>query len=207
MGKIYFYFWNFIICSILGYILETIWCIIRIKKYESRKGLLYGPFIPIYGIAGMLLAIFITEFNINHKFLIFVIGVIISTIIEYVSSYLQEKIFDSKSWDYSHFRFNIGGRVNLQFSIFFGIAALIWYISCYELTIKIFNSINYSLLEITSIMLIIFMLYDIVISSLAVYRTKERRNKKIRNGRFWNYIDKKYPDDKVLKVYANIKFI
>jgi len=119
----------------------------------------------------------------------------------------KKKIFNSKWWDYSHFRFNISGRVNLQLSMFFVIVALAWYIFYYELTIKIFNSINYSLLETISIILIIFMLYDIFISSMAVYRTKERRKKIIRNGKFWKYIDKKYPDDKVLKVYANIKFI
>ena len=207
MRKIYFYFWNFVICSILGFIIETIWCIIRNKKFESRKGLLYGPFIPIYGIAGMILAILITELNIERKLIIFLLGVSVSTIIEYVASYLQEKVFGSKSWDYSHFRFNIKGRVNLQFSIFFGFAILLWYLSCYELTIKLFNIINYNAIEFISTLFILFMIYNIIISTIAVYRTKERVNKIERNSKFWNYIDKKYPNNKVLKVYANMKFI
>ena len=207
MKKVCFYFWNFIICCVFGFIMETLWCILKNRKYESRKGLLYGPFIPIYGIAGMVLAIVITELDISALYLIFMLGFVISTVIEYIASYLQEKIFNSKSWDYSNFPLNLGGRINLLYSILFGLASLIWYISCYELSIKLFNKINYGLMEGVSILLFIFMLYNILISCIAVYRTKERRNKIERTGRFWQYIDRKYPDEKVLKVYANMDFI
>lgn len=207
MKKVCFYFWNFIICCVFGFIMETLWCILKNRKYESRKGLLYGPFIPIYGIAGMVLAIVITELDISALYLIFMLGFVISTVIEYIASYLQEKIFNSKSWDYSNFPLNLGGRINLLYSILFGLASLIWYISCYELSIKLFNKINYGLMEGVSILLFIFMLYNILISCIAMYRTKERRNKIERTGRFWQYIDRKYPDEKVLKVYANMDFI
>lgn len=89
--------------------METLWCILKNRKYESRKGLLYGPFIPICGIAGMVLAIVITELDISALSLIFMLGFVISTVIKYIAGYLQEKFFNSKSWDYSNFPLNLGG--------------------------------------------------------------------------------------------------
>lgn len=207
LKKICFYFLNFIICSVFGCIIETIWCLLKNKRYESRKGLLYGPFIPIYGVAGMILAILIAEFNIKNIVLVFFIGVIVSSIIEFLSSYLQEKIFHSKSWDYSNFPCNLNGRVNLIYSILFGIVAVLWYVLCYEFSLKIFNNIEFEIIKITSLILFVFILLDMIFSFLVVYRLKMRRSSVIKTNKLWKYIDKNYPDEKVLKIYANMEFM
>ena len=93
MSSLINYFWNFVIGSFVGFLAETIWCIIRWKKIESRKGLVYGYFIPIYGIATVLISFVIEKLNINNYGLFFIFTFIICAIVEYISSLFQEKCF------------------------------------------------------------------------------------------------------------------
>jgi len=205
MKEILCYFWIFVLTSFLGFIVETVWCYLKYKKIESRKGVIYEPLIPIYGIAGVLIMFVVKTINISDWHQVFLIGFVISTVVEYITSFLQEKIFATKSWDYSKFHFNFFGRVNLLYSILFGIVTLF----SYELFLKPFLGF-YENLNITipfivlSICLFVFMLYDFTISFIAVYRMKERKRNIERNNKFFNYIDKKFTDDYLKKVYANM---
>ncbi|MBQ4584008.1 MAG: putative ABC transporter permease [Bacilli bacterium] len=199
------YFWIFILGNFLGFIIETVWCFIKNGRLESRKGLIYEPFIPIYGITSVLIVLVIHLLKISQIYEIFIVGVLISTIIEYISSFLQEKIFATKSWDYTKFPVNLNGRVNLIYSILFGLVTTIAYKLFLLPFITFFAKIKVKLfLIIISIGELIFLLYDIIISFIAVYRMKERRNNITRNNKFWTYIDNKYNDNYLKKVYANM---
>ena len=199
-----YYFWHFIIGSIFGFLIETIWCLIKNKKYESRKGLIYGPFTPIYGLATLSLSIIINLFNLNSNLKIFLLGFIVSSIIEYISSFIQEKVFHTKSWDYSNFPLNINGRVNLIYSIVFGLVSILWY----KLFFNIVNSIlNLNYIYSISFLLIVFIFYDIFISIFACLRYYQRKSNKLVNNKFWKYFDRKYPDKVIKKIFANAEFV
>lgn len=199
------YFWIFVLTCFLGFIVETIWCYIRSGKIESRKGVIYEPFIPIYGISGVLIVVVTQVFDLSKNYEIFLIGFVISTIIEFICSFLQEKIFATKSWDYSNFPLNISGRVNLLYSLLFGIISLI----SYKFVLAPFTNI-FMETKVTGLILsltiyrFIYMIYDFLISALAVYRMKERKNKICRKGIFWDYIDEKYSDNFLKTIYANM---
>lgn len=205
MNKILCYFWIYAITSFLGFIFESIWCFIRYGKIENRKGLICEMSIPIYGISGVLIMIFINKYNLFKSIYVFLIGFVISSVIEFLASLLQEKIFETKSWDYSKIPLNIGGRINLVYSVMFGLVTLLSYEMIIIPYMNIFNKLNInSLFIIISILLFIFIIYDIFISVIAVYRMKERRKNIKRESRFWNYIDNKYTDEYLNKVYANM---
>lgn len=205
MKELLIYFWIFVLSSFLGFLVETIWCFIRYKKIESRKGLIYEPMIPIYGISGTLIVLLVRIFNLSKWYEIFGIGFVISTVVEYVSSFIQEKLFATKSWDYSNFPFNLRGRVNLLYSILFGIVALAFYKLILYPFMELFMNCNINLsLLMTSVIMFCFMIYDFIISLIAVYRMKERKRKIQRKSKFWNYIDKKYNDKFLKKIYANM---
>lgn len=205
MNNILFYFWIYVLTSFLGFIFESIWCFIRHGKIESRKGLIYELSIPIYGIAGVLIILFINKFNLIKWNYVFLLGFIISSVVEFLASLLQEVIFETKSWDYSKIPLNIGGRINLVYSIMFGLVTLISYEAVIVPYLNLFNKININTLFITiSILLFLFIIYDIFISVIAVYRMKERRKNIKRNNKFWNHIDNKYTDEYLNKVYANM---
>ena len=115
--KIFFYF---IIYSFFGYIIETIFGIVTTGRFESRQSFLYGPFLGIYGIAGVILIIFIKYFKQNNL-TIFVAGFIIGSLIEYIISYVTDIFLHTQWWDYSDKILNINGRICLLYSVFWGI--------------------------------------------------------------------------------------
>jgi len=206
MKTFLYYFWIFYITSFLGFIIETIWCLLKNKRLESRKGVIYEFLIPIYGATGVLLVFFVGLFKLKKLYKIFIAGFLISTIIEFVSSFLQEKIFATKSWDYKDFAFNLCGRVNLLYAIMFGLVALLSYQFVLLPITNLFMSLEINkFIIILSFCVLLFMLFDFVISFIAVYRMKERKRKIKREGKFWAFIDKKYNNEYLKKVYANME--
>lgn len=113
----------FMIFSISGWACETVFCTIKDKKFAYR-GFLNGPWTPIYGFGGLLVVYCLVPFKADPVTLFFV-GMIVTTALEYVTSYLMEVIFDMKWWDYSDVSFNINGRVCLWFSVMFGLLSLV----------------------------------------------------------------------------------
>jgi len=110
----------FIIYSFLGWIGEVIHALIKEKKWVNR-GFLYGPLCPIYGFGGLAIYIFLSPFN-NSYVLLFITSALLTTTIEYIGSFLLEKLFNTKWWDYSDQPFNLHGRVCLAYGLLFGLA-------------------------------------------------------------------------------------
>lgn len=113
----------FIIYSIAGYIIETIFGLLTKGMLESRKGFLYGPFCPIYGVGAVIMILGLQCFKKNN-YTLFLGGFLVGSIVEYIISYLGEVIFKVNWWDYSNNFLNINGRICLTFSLFWGLLAL-----------------------------------------------------------------------------------
>lgn len=113
---------SFFLYSFIGWGCESIYCSIPAKKFINR-GFLAGPLCPIYGF-GALLVIFLLSPLQTQPVLLFFAGAVVTSILEYITGFLLEKIFHTKLWDYSQRRFNIHGRVCLKNSFLFGIMAL-----------------------------------------------------------------------------------
>jgi len=117
------YFLYFIIYAVIGYICEVIYCSIPLKKLVNR-GFLHGPYLPIYGFGALLVVIPLMFFS-THPILVFLIAVLLTSTLEYLTSYLMETIFNTKLWDYSKNFANINGRVCLLNSTLFGMMGLV----------------------------------------------------------------------------------
>lgn len=113
----------FIIYSIAGYIIETLFGLFTKGMLESRKGFLYGPFCPIYGVGAVAMILGLQFFKKNNYTLFFG-GFLVGSIVEYIISYLGEVIFKVNWWDYSNNFLNINGRICFTFSLFWGLLAL-----------------------------------------------------------------------------------
>ena len=111
----------FIIYSVVGYVIETIFGLLTKGVIESRKSFLYGPFCGIYGVGAVIMIMGLQKFNKNN-YTLFAGGFIIGSLIEYVVSFIGEWFFHIKWWDYSSMPFNINGRICVWFSIFWGIS-------------------------------------------------------------------------------------
>lgn len=113
----------FILYSFLGWIMEVIYCSI-IEHRLVNRGFLHGPFCPVYGFGGLLVVFLLKPFE-NNIFMLFLVAVLVTSVLEYVTSWILEKLFATKWWDYSTMRFNIHGRVCLLNSVMFGALGVI----------------------------------------------------------------------------------
>lgn len=113
----------FVVYSVAGFIIETIFGLLTKGVLESRKSFLYGPFCSIYGLGAVLMILPLQKYKKNNYTLFFA-GFFIGSIIEYMVSLVGELIFHIKWWDYSDQMFNINGRICVLFSFFWGLLAI-----------------------------------------------------------------------------------
>lgn len=97
--------------SFLGVVVELGWCLLTRGHLESRSGLVYGPFNLLYGVGAVVLTVSLYRFRNRGKWLSFIGGTLVGSIVEYVCSWAQEMAFGSRSWDYSTKPFNLNGRI------------------------------------------------------------------------------------------------
>lgn len=110
--------------SLLGWLLETVYCILTLGVFNKR-GFLYGPVCPIYGFGAILLIECLKKIKTN-SFGKFFISMIAFTMFEYVVSVVLESLFGLRWWDYTGEPFNFQGRISLAFSIAWGIIGVIF---------------------------------------------------------------------------------
>ncbi len=122
----YLILWLFIIYSFAGVVVETFYCWAVEHKgiIESRFGILYLPLNPLYGIGGVAVSLLLIDY-VSNPLLVFAVGLVVCTALEYVTSLVMEKVFKSVFWDYSDKPLNIHGRVCLQFAIYWGLLSLV----------------------------------------------------------------------------------
>lgn len=116
---LFIYFFSY---SMLGWVCEVIYCSLPAKQFVNR-GMLHGPYCPIYGFGALGVLFFLTPFRQN-PILVYFAGILITSILEYFTSYILEKVFHTSFWDYSDHRFHLHGRVCLLNSILFGVLSL-----------------------------------------------------------------------------------
>ena len=113
----------FFLYSCLGWVCECLYCGIPAGHFINR-GFLAGPYCPVYG-CGAVLVVYVLEPFQDHIVVLFLAGMILTSILEYVTGYLMEKLFHSKWWDYSNRRFNLHGRICLRNSLLFGVMGIV----------------------------------------------------------------------------------
>lgn len=121
LEKIEIYIMLFAIYSVIGWIMEITLGFIEKRKFVNR-GFLIGPYCPIYGFGGVAITILLRNFMITIDAVSLVDSIWISTIVimcicgilEYITSYVMEKLFHARWWDYNNFKFNINGRICLE---------------------------------------------------------------------------------------------
>jgi uncharacterized membrane protein len=123
-SSLYLVLWLFVLCSVLGVVIEGVFFLATERVLESRVGLLYLPLRPLYG-AGGVAYILLLHGLAGHPVLVFLLGALVATVVECLASLFTERCFDAVSWDYSDKRLNFQGRVCLQYSLAWGVLALV----------------------------------------------------------------------------------
>lgn len=205
LKKIVKLFCVFVIGSIIGYLLEMIVGLVQNGHFVSKQGLIYGPFSQVYGIGLVIYYLVIPKNKKNIE--IFLISMFLGGIVEYIFSYLQETFFGTISWDYSNLLFNINGRTSLLHCIYWGIGGILFskYIRPQIEKIDLFYPKKW--FKVLTIFLAIFLLFDIIISSLACKRQEERKEGIEPKNNIEIFLDKTYTNEVLNEIYSNAKEI
>ncbi|WP_371298207.1 putative ABC transporter permease [Paraeggerthella sp.] len=135
-------FWLFVAGSMFGLAVETIFHAIVYGGYESRAGLVWGPFSPIYGMGAVLLTVSLNRFHHSHNLIIFIVSMVLGSAIEYTASWLMEMLWGAIAWDYAGTFGSIGGRTNFAFGVMWGLLGLLWVRSAMPLVKRAFSHVN-----------------------------------------------------------------
>lgn len=197
--------WIFVIGSLFGYLLEIIVALLQYGHFVNRQGVLYGPFIPIYGIGAVLLLIL--NKKVNKLIYVFFLGMILGGFVEYISSFMQEILFNTASWNYTKLPYNISGRTSLLHMSYWGTLSVVFAIIINPITNKINPYLEKKEFKYFTILLIVFMIINIEISCIAAYRQRERLENIEANGIIDALMDKYYPNEVLDKTFTNKKKI
>lgn len=217
----------FIIYSVVGFIIETIFGILTKGVLESRKSFLYGPFCSIYGLGAVLMILPLQRFKKNN-YTLFAAGFVIGSIIEYLVSLIGELIFHIKWWDYSDQILNLNGRICVLFSLFWGLLAIYLMSDINKRVDKLIDflkkKISMGILKTAVVLVSIFLAFDLGITAYALqmftirivhdnnlnvtnkqYIDEQYENIYVKDTKQKEFILKYFDDEKMIKTFPNIK--
>lgn len=216
----------FIIYSVIGYLVETLFGLLTMGVWESRQSFLYGPFCGIYGIGAVIMIVGMQKVPKTYNWL-FVGGFVLGSVTEYLISVISEKIAGITWWDYSYLPLNINGRVCLLYSIFWGLLAI--YLMGY-FNPKLDNCINWiktkipeKVLKGALLSVFVFIVVEFIATAIAIQvfllRVEKENDINIPNKeqamqlyeriygneKLAEFIYKNWGDEKMIKTFPNLK--
>jgi len=197
-------FMFFIIGCIIGVYYEQILNLIQNGVWESRQGLIYGPFNPVYGAGFALFVLFLGK-NIKKRkwYLTYLYACLLGGAAEFTTSWASEKLFNAESWDYSHKFLNIAGRTTIPYMLFWGLGGLIFMMWIYPIIVKLLNKIPYKIGRVILPILVVFMALNMFITWSALIRQANRLNDKPPANAFSRLLDRHYTDEFLARYFTN----
>ena len=195
----------FILGAFLGDIVETVFCLATTGRLMSRSSLVFGPFSIVWGLACALLTWILYRYRDKSDRYIFVFGTILGGAYEYVCSVFTEMVFGTVFWDYSEIPFNLGGRINLLYCFFWGIAAVVWMKGVYPFLSRQIEKLPARAGRAVCSVLLVLLAADMLISALALARYSERQTGSPEQTAVGQILDEYFPDEFIEKRYENLK--
>ena len=193
----------FFVGAFVGDIIETIFCRITMGEWMSRSSVVWGPFSIVWGLAIAAATLMLYKYKDRSDGFLFLIGTGLGGAYEYLCSVFTEIVFGKVFWDYSDIPFNLGGRINLLYCFFWGIAAVVWFKLIYKRLSKVIEKIPVKFGKITTWILVVFMIANVLMSCFALTRY-DQREKGIDAKQSWQvWLDKHYDDEKMMRIYPN----
>lgn len=198
-------FWLFVIGAFLGDVVETLFCRITVGVWMSRSSLVWGDFSVVWGLAISLVTALLYKSRDRQEYHIFWIGTFLGGAYEYICSVFTELVFGKVFWDYSGMPFNLGGRINLLYCFFWGIAAVVWIKVLYPRAAMLIRFILRKTGPVLTVFLAIFLAADVCVSILALIRYDTRGNGAEAVHSWEKVMDQYFDDARMDQIYPNAK--
>lgn len=198
---VYKLFWIFLMGAFLGDVVETLFCRVTIGVWMSRSSVVWGPFSFVWGFALALASLFLYRYRERSDAFLFLAGTLLGGAYEYFCSVFTELAFGVVFWDYSHLPFNLGGRVNLLYSFFWGIAAVAWIRLCYPRLSGLIERLPRKWGRPLTWVVAAFMVCNAAVSTLALVRQQTRAQGLPPQNPVEAYMDQHYGDERLSQIY------
>lgn len=195
--------WLFVCGSVIGFVLEGLWNILRVGTWESHTATVWGPFCLIYGIATALLYALSSKIGQRSLPVQFLIYGVMGSAIEYFGSLFQEIFFGFSSWDYSHHFLNIGGRVSLWMTILWGALGVFFSKLLFPLFEKVLHKMKGKAWDIAALAVSAFMSVNLIFTAMTVLRWSERQEDLPASNVWEEYADEKYDNERMQEIFPN----
>ncbi len=153
---------TFFIYSVLGWICEVVYCSVP-KKHFVNRGFLFGPYLPIYGFGATFVIVLLEPFYDSWP-MVMILSAVITSVLEYITSFLLEKIFKVKLWDYSTYPLNLNGRICALNSTLFALLSLFIIYVINTPVYSFLSSLNPTLVQILSLLVTAVMSADAAVA-------------------------------------------
>lgn len=206
-------FWYFVLFSVIGLLIETVYGFITMGVLESRKGLIWGPFCPVYGVGAVILIVLLNNVDQKSYFKLFIYGILIGGAVEYLLSYGLEAVFGTRFWDYAYTNNDINGRICVTYSLFWGVLSIVIMRFVKPALDKLINQLSLKIKTPMEIVLFLFLCIDALVTVWAI-RTYETRAIKEYYGEKMEYsnipiirkIEEEYfTNERMEKVFPNLR--
>ncbi len=196
----------FVAGSVAGFIFEGIYAIIKRGAWENHSATVWGPFCVVYGIGAV--AIYLVSLLLYNKSMVeqFLMFAAAGSTVEYFCSWLQETVFGSASWNYTGRFLNIRGRVCLEMTMIWGVLGLGFARLVFPYAVKLLSFARMHISSFAVIAITIFMAANLIVSAAAVLRWRDRRNGVPPRNKIESYLDSRYGEEVMEKVYGNMVF-
>ncbi len=196
-------FWLFVIGAFLGDLVETVFCRLTAGVWMSRSSLVWGAFSVVWGLAVALATALLYKDREKPDSYLFWAGVFLGGAYEYICSVFTEIFFGQVFWDYSAMPFNLGGRINLLYCFFWGIAAVVWIKGLYPLLARFIGWILQKTGWVLTVLLAGFMAVNLCVSVLALVRYDARANGIAAEAEWELRVDAAFDDAVMERIYPN----
>ncbi len=196
--------WVFLLTAIIGDIVETIFVGIVGGHWMSRSSLVYGPFSVVWGFGAIILTITLHPLAKKAGQYIFLAGCLIGGVYEYTMSVLAEDVLHTQFWDYSKMPFNIGGRTNLLYMIFWGALGYVWVRYGYPPLSRLVEKIPVITGTVLTWVIIVLFLVDGILSAGVLWRYSDRKEHPKASNAIETFLDENYPDKYVEQRWQNM---
>jgi uncharacterized membrane protein len=199
-------FWIFTIGSFIGLVAEDLFHMVVYHEWESRAGLVWGPFSSIYGLAAVLLTIALNRLYYAHNIFIFLISMVLGSALEYGASLMMETFWHAIAWDYTGTFGSIDGRTNFMFGVIWGTMGLAWVRLIMPLIKQSFDRVNFknAVVRIISMIMVVFMTVNIALTILSLHREGQRTENIPPATIIDVWLDEYFPDEWMHERFANM---
>lgn len=195
--------WMFFTSALAGDLIETVFVWTTSGILMSRSSLIYGPFSVVWGLGGVIATVMLHGLIHKNDRYIFLGGFFLGGTYEYSCSVFTEKFLGTRFWDYSGMPFNLNGRVNLLYCMFWGLLAIVWLKALYPFVSKYIGKIPRVSGEILTWCIVVFMVLNALVSAMALYYYSLRMTGKSGTSNVEMFFATYYPDTLMKLIYPN----